>query len=96
MWKRLYWYLATCSCENGKYLLSIMDDSAITYDEIIHAEVVWWRNKFWWKKVACKTQNLYISLALLLTTIVLFIAVSIYCYLIKYQVKLKQLLISDN
>ena len=25
---------ATCSCENGKYLASIMDDSAITCDEI--------------------------------------------------------------
>ena len=29
---------ATCSCENGKYLKSIMDDSAITCDEIIDTE----------------------------------------------------------
>ena len=36
MWKRLY--PATCSCENGKYLLSIMDDSAIMCDEIIDAK----------------------------------------------------------
>ena len=28
-------YTTTCSCENGKYLASIMDDSAITCDEII-------------------------------------------------------------
>ena len=28
---------ATCSCENGKYLASIMDDSAITCDEIIES-----------------------------------------------------------
>ena len=26
---------ATCSCENGKYLATIMDDSAITFDQII-------------------------------------------------------------
>ena len=26
---------ATCSCKNGKYLACIMDDSAITCDEII-------------------------------------------------------------
>ena len=25
----------TCSCENGKYLASIIDDSVITCDEII-------------------------------------------------------------
>ena len=25
---------ATCSCKNGKYLASIMDDSAITCDEV--------------------------------------------------------------
>ena len=29
------WNLATCSCENGKYLASIMDNSAITCDESI-------------------------------------------------------------
>ena len=38
MWKRLcldyVWNPATCNCENGKYLASIMDDSAIIYDEI--------------------------------------------------------------
>ena len=27
----------TCSCENRKYLASIMDDSAITGDEIIES-----------------------------------------------------------
>ena len=35
-------------------------------------------------KAACKTQNFYILLASLLITLVLLIAVSIYCYLIKY------------
>ena len=36
-------------------------------------------------KVTCKTQIFYILLALLLVTIALLIAVSIYCYMIKYQ-----------
>ena len=44
------------------------------------------------KKAACKTQNFYILLAFLLTIIALLIFVSIYCYLIKYQVKQKHLL----
>ena len=29
---------ATCSCENTKYLASIIHDSAITCDEVIDAE----------------------------------------------------------
>ena len=32
------WNPATCSCENGKYLASIMDNSMIMWDEIIDAE----------------------------------------------------------
>ena len=32
------WNPATCSCGNGKYLASIMDNSMIMCDEIIHAE----------------------------------------------------------
>ena len=35
MWKNYVWNLSTCNCENGKYLPSIMDDSAIICDEII-------------------------------------------------------------
>ena len=27
---------STCSCENGKYLASIVDDSAITWDEVMN------------------------------------------------------------
>ena len=34
------WTPATCSCENGKYLASIMDDSAIRCDENIKEETV--------------------------------------------------------
>ena len=36
--KDYIWNPATCSCEDGKYLLSIMDDSAIMCDEIIDAK----------------------------------------------------------
>ena len=31
------WNHISCSCENGKYLASIMDDSAIMSDEIIES-----------------------------------------------------------
>ena len=31
------WNPATCSCENGKYLASIIDDSVIMCDEIIES-----------------------------------------------------------
>ena len=39
------------------------------------------------KKTTCKTQNFYILLEFLLISISLLVAVSIYCYLIKYQTK---------
>ena len=39
------------------------------------------------KKVTCKTQSFYILFAFLLIIIALLIAVSIYCYLIKYRAK---------
>ena len=35
--KDYIWNLVTCSCENGKYLASVMDDSVITWDEIIES-----------------------------------------------------------
>ena len=41
-------------------------------------------------------QNFYILLALLLITIALLIAVSIYCYLMKYRTKQKHLLPPHN
>ena len=83
---------ATCNCENGKYLAGIMDDSTIicekvikSYDEEIKAISI----NFNEKKVTCKTQDFYILLTFLLITIALLIAVSIYCYLIKYRAKEK-------
>ena len=41
------------------------------------------------KKPTCKKQNVYILLAFLLINIALLIAISIYCYLKKYQAKQK-------
>ena len=67
----------------------------ITYAEIIESfdgETKTIPTNFNEMKVTCKTQNFYILLAFLLITIALLIAVSIYCYLMKYQVKQKYLL----
>ena len=97
--KDYIWNPATCSCENGKYLASIMDDSAITCDQVIESndeETKTIPTNFNEKKAICKTQNFYILLAFSLITIVLLIAVSIYCYLIKYRAKQKHLLPFHN
>ena len=70
-------------------LASIMDDSAINCDEIIESydeETNFNERK---QPSKCKVS---IFFALLLITVELLIAVSIYCYLIKYQAKLKQLI----
>ena len=82
------------SCENGKHLESIMDDSAIICDEIRESydeETKTDPKIFNKKKAIYKTQKSYILLVFLLITIVLLIAVSIYCYLIKYQAMRKNL-----
>ena len=52
---------ATCNCENGKYLASIMDDSVITCEEIIEPYIE--KINFNEKKGICKIQNFYILLA---------------------------------
>ena len=86
-------YVSTCSCENEKYLTSIMDESMITCDEVIESYAklspIGDNKKINLneKRVICKTQNFYILLAFLLITIALLIVVSIYYYLIKYQRK---------
>ena len=72
-----------------------MDDSLIIFDEVIESydeEIKTITTNFSKQNIACKTQNFYIYLVVLLITIELLIAVSIYCYLIKYQGKLKHLL----
>ena len=78
--KDYVWNPATCNCENGKYLASIMDDSAIMCDEVVKSNDE--EINFNEKKAICKTQNFYILLAFLLITVALLIAVSIYFYLI--------------
>ena len=42
--KDYIWNPATCSCQNEKYSLSIMDDSVFTCDEVIQW-VMQWRNQ---------------------------------------------------
>ena len=79
-----------------------MDDSTIICDEVINAdskqsltddyETSTIPTNFNEKKATCKTQNFYILLAVLLIIIALLIAVSIYCYLIKYLTRQKYLL----
>ena len=82
--KDYIWNPSTCSCKNEKYLANIIDNSVITCDELIDADGEPYNEEtktipkcFNEKKVSCKTQNL---------------AVSMYCYLIRYQAKQKHLL----
>ena len=74
------WNPATCTCENEKYLASIMDDSAIISDEVTDAddETKTISTNFNENKITGKTQNVYILLVFLLITKALLIAVSIY------------------
>ena len=76
-----------------------MDDSGIICDEVIEQYDEKTKTipiNFNEKKAICKTQNFYILLAFLLIIIELLIAVSIYCYLIKYRAKQKHLLLFHN
>ena len=89
------WSSATCSCKNGKYLSSNMDDSVITCDEIIESydkEIKIIPTNFNGKKATCKTKTLYILLTFLLITIALLIAVNNYCCMVKHWPKQKHLL----
>ena len=78
-----------------------MDDSGTSCDEIINADAKTKKNDeekknfeeiLMKKNLTNKTQKFYISVTFLSITTALLIAVSIYCYLIKYQAKQKQLL----
>ena len=72
--KKIVWNPATCICGNGKYLASIMDDSAIICDEAIKSydeEIKTIPTNFNENKVICKTQNSCIFLTFLLTTVTL-------------------------
>ena len=76
---------AACSCENGKYLASIIDNSVITCDEIIDAE----ETKIIPKNIICETKSFYILFAFLFITIALLISFSNYFCLMKYKAKKK-------
>ena len=93
--KNCVWNPSTCSCENGKCLASIMDNSVITCDDIIESydnETKTIPTNFNEEETTCRTQRFYILLAFFIITIALLIAVSIYCYLIKYRANQKHLL----
>ena len=82
--KDCIWNPAACSCDNGKYLASFIDDSLITCDKIIE-EIKTIPTNFN-EKLTCKPKK-YILLAFLLITMTLLTVVSIEHYLIKYKAK---------
>ena len=71
--------------------ISIIENSVITCDEVIEAEGKTIAKKFIEKNISCKTQKFLYFTCFLLISIALLIAVSIYCYMIKYQAKQKHL-----
>ena len=96
MWKNYVWNPITCSCENGKYLTSIIVGSEIICNEVTDAEAKSNDQKtntvsanFKEKKANHETQVFYMLLVFLLITMTLLIAVSICCYLIKFWAKQK-------
>ena len=62
-----------------------MDDSAITCNEVIESYDK--ETNFNEKKGTCKMQKFYILLTFFKITIASLIAVSIYCYMVKYRAK---------
>ena len=72
------WYIlitSTYICKCGTYLESIIDDSVITFDEII--EETRTSNIFQRKKVTSKTKNLYTLLSFSLIATALLITVKL-------------------
>ena len=61
--KDYIWNPTTCICKDGKYLASIMDDSAITCDESYDEETQNITTNFNVKKTTCELQKLYIFFA---------------------------------
>ena len=93
VWEKYYiWNSATCSCKNGKHLASIIDDSVITCDEITDTTKSILTKTVPAENFAAKSnsKNFDILPAFLLITALL-MAVSIYCYLMKYRAKEKNI-----
>ena len=61
-------------------------------DEIIEEETKTVTTNFNEKNAICKSKFFFILLAFLLITVALWVAVSIYCYLLKYGAKQKHVL----
>ena len=85
------WNPARCSCKNGKFLASIIDDSVITCNEI-KEEIKTVITNFNETNAIFKTKTILYFTCFFIYCIILLIAVSIYCYLIKYRTKQKHLL----
>ena len=83
MWKRLCLESFCMLLWKSKIFSNIMDYPVIICDKIIYTE----ETNFNEKNIAYKTQNVYILFASFLITVTLLTAVSISCYLIKYQTK---------
>ena len=66
---------STCSCKNGKYFASIMDDSVIMCDEVLESYDK--ETKAFQRNLKKRKANFYILIAFLLITKALLIAVSI-------------------
>ena len=67
------WNHCSCTCGNGKYVESIIDNSLVTCDEIIDAIAKLYKESsksipinFTEKKATCKMDNLYILFVLFL------------------------------
>ena len=85
--KDYVWNSATCNCENGKCVTSILNDSVITSDEVINSydeEIKTIPKNFNQKKITFKTQSFYVSVVFLLIAMTLLMSVRIYHYLMKY------------
>ena len=54
--KHFIWNPATYTCKNGKYLANIIDDSVITFDEIMEETQTIPAN-FNQRKATCKTKS---------------------------------------
>ena len=88
---------AICSCENGKYLARIIDNSVVTCDEVIDVEETKTvTTNFNDKSAIGKSNFFYILRAFLLIPIVLLIAPSIYYYLTKYKSKQTYYITNDK
>ena len=85
------WNSATCSFENGKYLGNIIDDSVVTCGEVRETTKTVSNNFNEKKSKLQNKKNLYLT-CFFSITIALLIAVSIYCYLIKFKAKRNNLL----